>query len=121
MAQTETDKTFKKYLDAFIKDKELAKILNGVTFQQLFNPDFLQAHSKFTSMDDIIWRSGFGIVNLLEVENVNQEKWDAYIAKNSPYATWHEMGKAAMIDWMEKVLEQRKKQQEEQKEQKDRE
>lgn len=27
-------------------------------------------------MDDLIWRSGFGIMNLLEVEQVNQDKWE---------------------------------------------
>ena len=34
-------------------------------------------------MDDLIWRSGFGIMNLLEVEQVNQDKWNEYIARNT--------------------------------------
>ena len=46
-------------------------------------------------MDDLIWRSGFGIMNLLEVEQVNQDKWNEYIARNTECKTWHEFGKLA--------------------------
>ena len=50
--------------------------------------------------------STIGIMNLLEVENVNQEKWNAYIAKNSNCTTWFEFGKLAMIEWMKAKLEE---------------
>ena len=98
------DKTFKEYLAIFTADAELAKILNRVSFQDLFNPIFLTANSKFTSMDDMIWRSGFGIMNLMEVEQVNQDKWNAYIAENTACATWHDFGKLAMVEWMKLAL-----------------
>ena len=65
MEKNKLDKTFKNYLGIFTEDKELGKILNKVSFQELFNPKFLQENSKFTSMDDMIWRSGFGIMNLM--------------------------------------------------------
>ena len=97
MDEKSLDKNFKRLLHTFTADAELAKILNKVSFQELFNPEFMQANSKFTSMDDMIWRSGFGIMNLLEVENVNQEKWNEYIAKHTECATWHQFGKLAMI------------------------
>lgn len=91
---------FQKYLKKFQEDPELVKILNKVTFQELFNEKFLKENSKWTSMDDIIWRSGFGIMNLLEVENVNQDNWNAYVAKNCECETWHQFGKLAMLCWM---------------------
>ncbi len=103
------DKSFKKYLAIFTADAELAKLLNRVSFQDLFNPIFLTANSKFTSMDDLIWRSGFGIMNLMEVEQVNQDKWNEYIAQNTECATWHEFGKLAMVEWMKLALEAQKK------------
>lgn len=110
MNNKELHKRFNDYLEKFKADKELGQLLSKITFQELFNPEFLQKNSKFTSMDDMIWRSGFGIMNLLEVENVNQEKWNEYIAKNSDCTTWHDFGKLAMIDWMQKTLaEVRKK------------
>lgn len=105
MTGAEIEQEFQKYLAIYKGDAELGKIMSLVAFENLFNPDFLKENSKFTSMDDMIWRSGFGIMNLLEVENVNQEKWNEYIAKNSECATWHEFGKLAMVAWMKKTLE----------------
>ena len=109
MDAKELDKTFKYYLNMFSQDEELAKILNKVSVPELFNPKFLEENSKWTSMDDMIWRSGFGIMNLLEVEQVNQDKWNEYVAKNSDCTTWHEFGKLAMVKWMEFQLEEHKK------------
>ncbi len=109
MSGTKFDKDFKKYLDIFKEDPELWKILNKVTFQDIYNQKFLEENSKFTSMDDMLWRSGFGIVNLMEVENVNQDKWNQYIAANTQCSTWHEFGKLAMIEWMKLVLDNAKK------------
>ena len=101
------EKEFQHYLEIFKHDKELGKALSLVSFPALFNDKFLQENSKFTSMNDLIIRSGFGIMNLLEVENVNQEKWNAYIAKNSNCTTWFEFGKLAMIEWMKAKLEEK--------------
>ena len=109
MNHKELDKTFKGYMTKFTSDKELGQMMSRITFQELFNPKFLQENSKFTSMDDMIWRSGFGIMNLMEVEYVNQDKWNEYIAKNSDCETWHDFGKLAMIDWMKNKLEEVKK------------
>ncbi len=98
------DLEYHRLLGEFGKDPELVKILNKVSHQDLFNPEFLTANSKFTSMDDILWRSGFGIMNLMEVEQVNQDKWNEYIGKNTDGRTWFEFGKMAMIDWMNKQI-----------------
>ena len=105
----EIEKEFKKYMDIYKSDEELTKIMGLITFENIFNLEFLKANSKFTSMDDMIWRSGFGIMNLMEVENVNQDKWNEYIAKNTECETWHDFGKVAMIDWMKNKLEEVKK------------
>lgn len=101
----EIEKEFKKYMEIYKSDEELTKIMELITFENIFNLEFLKANSKFTSMDDMIWRSGFGIMNLMEVENVNQDKWNEYIAKNTECKTWHEFGKLAMIDWMKVTLQ----------------
>lgn len=104
MDQKKLNHDFHHYLEIFKNDDDLYKILNKVTFQDLFNPKFMQDNSKFSSMDDMIWRSGFGIVNLMEVQRVNQKKWNEYIAKNTPCSTWHDFGKLAMIEWMKLII-----------------
>ena len=110
MTSAEIEEQFQSYMKIFKNDPELGKALSLVTFENLFNPDFFFFFSKLTSMDDIIWRSGFGIMNLLEVENVNQDKWNAYIESHTDCSTWHEFGKLAMVVWMKSKLEETKEQ-----------
>ncbi|MGL5206358.1 MAG: hypothetical protein ACRC8T_02430 [Acidaminococcaceae bacterium] len=108
MTSAEIEEQFQAYMKIFKSDADLGKAMSLVSFENLFNPDFLKNNSKFTSMDDMIWRSGFGIMNLLEVENVNQEKWNAYIASHTDCSTWYEFGKLAMVAWMKSKLEESK-------------
>ena len=108
MTSAEIEEQFQSYMKIFKGDAKLGKAMSLVTFENLFNHDFLKNNSKFTSMDDMIWRSGFGIMNLLEVEYVRQDKWNEYIAANTDCSTWHEFGKLAMVAWMKRKLEERK-------------
>ena len=54
MNHKELDKTFKGYMAKFTSDKELGQMMSRITFQELFNPKFLQENSKFPNNQ--IWR-----------------------------------------------------------------
>lgn len=56
-------------------------------------------------MDDMLRRSDLGLTSPLEIEKVNQDKWNAFIANNTSCETWHQFGKLAMIDWMRTVID----------------
>ena len=103
------EEEYRHYLKMFKADEELGKKMMAISFESLFNTEFMVSHSKFLNMNDMIWRSGFGIVNLMEVENVNQDKWNEYIDKNTKCKTWFEFGKLAMTEWMKRTLEELKK------------
>jgi len=105
MNKQEIEHEFQHYFAKFKSDDELKGLLNRITYQEIFSDEFLKANSKFSSMNDILWRSGFGIVNLGEVDQVDKKKWDEYIRKNTYCDTWYEFGKLAMIHWMKLVLE----------------
>jgi len=110
MDAVKLNKTYKYYTNLFTQDPELLKVYNTVTFENLFNPEFLQEHSKWTSQDDILWRSGFGIMNLMEIENVDMDKWNEYVRANTDEVeTWYDFGKLALIEWMKAKLEENKK------------
>ena len=96
---------FRKYMDIYKADPELGHLMQQMTFQELFNEKFMKENSKFTSMDDMLLKSDFGIMNPLEIENVNQDRWNEFIAKNTECETWHQFGKLAMIDWMKTVID----------------
>ena len=42
---------FKKYMDMYKADPELGRLMQQMTFQELFNEKFMKENSKFTSMD----------------------------------------------------------------------
>jgi hypothetical protein len=92
-------------MDIYKADPELGRLMQQMTFQELFNEKFMKENSKFTSMDDMLLKSDFGIMNPLEIENVNQDRWNEFIAKNTECETWHQFGKLAMIDWMKTVID----------------
>ena len=68
---------FKKYMDMYKADPELGRLMQQMTFQELFNEKFMKENSKFTSMDDMLFKSDFGLTN----------------------------GKLAMIEWMKTVID----------------
>ena len=96
---------FKKYMDIYKADPELGRLMQQMTFQELFNEKFMKENSKFTSMDDMLFKSDFGLTNPLEIEKVNQDKWNAFIARNTECENWHQFGKLAMIEWMKTVID----------------
>ena len=59
---------FKKYMDLYKADPELGRLMQQMTFQELFNEKFMKENSKFTSMDDMLFKSDFGLTNPLEIE-----------------------------------------------------
>ena len=104
MDPKEIDREYHHYLDKFQKDAELGSLLNRITYQELFNEKFLKENSQFKSLDELTAKGGFGIVNLGEVEKLNQDKWNQYIAAHTNGLAWFQFGKLAMIEWMKTVI-----------------
>lgn len=102
------EKEFQELLQVFKNDEKLNEHLQNVSYEDLFSYKFLAENSDFSSLDDIIYRSGFGIMSPLEISNIPEEKWDEYIAKHTEKCSkWHELGKLAMIEWMKNILEKK--------------
>ena len=99
------DYEFKKYMDMYKADPELGQLMMKLSYQELFNDTFMQENSKFTSMDDMLFKSDFGLTNPAEIENVNQEKWNAFIVRYTDCTSWHQFGKLAMVAWMKTVID----------------
>ena len=104
MLPQEEEQEFQTLLQLFKADPALQNELSRVSYEDLFSDAFMAEYSQFSSLDDLLFRGGFGIMNLMEVENIPPERWDAYIAKYTPYSEWHDFGKKAMVFWMKNVL-----------------
>ena len=104
MLPTEEEQEFQQLFQLFKTEPALREELARVSYADLFTDAFMAAYSRFSSQDDMLFRGGFGIMNLLEVENIPKERWDAYIAQYTPYSEWHDFGKKAMTVWMKLKL-----------------
>ena len=104
MLPPEEEKEFQTLLALFKNEPALQDELMRVSYEDLFSDAFMAEYSQFSSLDDLLFRGDFGIMNLMEVENIPKERWDAYIAKYTPYSAWHDFGKKAMTFWMQRVL-----------------
>lgn len=104
MTEKEIKASYAYYMKKFEENKDLGQFMAKITYQQIFNPKFLKANSKWNSIDEMIYGGGFGIMSLGEVPNVNQDKWDAYIQRNTKCSGWFIFGKLAMIEWMKETI-----------------
>lgn len=104
----EDELKFHDLLNKFKADENLTERLQSVQYEDLFSYEFLANNSDFSSLDDIIYRSGFGIMSSFEIVNVSEVKWDEYISGHTGCEKWHDFGKLAMISWMEKVMREEK-------------
>ena len=104
MTEKEINADYATYMKKFEGDETLGALLARITYQQIFNPKFLAANSKWKSIDEMIYGGGFGIMSLAEVSEVNQDKWNAYIAHNTKCSGWFIFGKLAMIEWMKETI-----------------
>ena len=109
MFTQDNEKEFQQLLQLFSKDEELNNHMQNVSYEDIFSCKFLAENSDFSSLDDIIYRSGFGIMSPLEITNVSPDKWDEYIAKHTQCHKWHEFGKLAMVEWMKNILQEKGK------------
>ncbi len=108
MFTQEKEQLFQQLLERFKGEEKLNAKMQEVGFEDLFSIKFLSENSDFSSLDDILFRSGFGIMSPMEIARIPVDKWDEYIAKHCKCKTWHELGKLAMIDWMQNVISQEK-------------
>ena len=108
MYSEKEEKEFQELLQAFKADEALMEHMQSVSFEDLFSYKFLAENSDFSSLDDILFRSGFGLMSPMEIANVPSDKWDEYIAQHTDKCDkWHDFGKLAMIEWMKNILQEK--------------
>lgn len=85
-------------IDDTIKElKRIQKNLKKVdgthtyTFKELFNDEFMQEHSKFSTISDFFEASGLDFSSQEAFRNIDVEKLDKYISENSDFSSWEEM------------------------------
>lgn len=97
----------KKFSDGINKlSKNLSKIAEtkSVSFEELFNNDFLASCSSFTSLEDMFEKSGFKVETPEDFKAIPDDEWESFIIKNTSYNSWSEMQSDAGRKYFQKML-----------------
>ncbi len=70
-----------------------AQELDGkeIPMSELLTPAFLRGCTRFSSFQELCSASGFKVSSKEDFEAIPDLEWDAFIARESRFATWKEM------------------------------
>lgn len=66
------------------------------TLGELLNPSFLSECSSFTSLEDMLEKSGFKAKTKEDFAAIPDDEWDRFITENTTYDNWKDMQVAAV-------------------------
>jgi len=90
-------------LDNLRKKAEDLSGTNHVKLSYLFNVGFMRKNTSFSSVEEMFEKSGLEIESEEDIKK-NQEVWNEFIKRNTTYAGWESMLKAASVEWLKKGL-----------------
>lgn len=98
MEITGLDKLQRKLEDLSSRARDLDGT-HHLSFSELFPDRFIRAHSSFGSMQALI--DACGIEN---PDDIQTERWNAFVAQNTSFEGWEAMKSAAGIEWTQRKL-----------------
>jgi hypothetical protein len=81
----------KRRLDQLAENVRSLSGERTVAMKDILTDDFMQAHTKFSSFEEMLTRSGFAVETQDDFKAIPDAEWDAYIHSNSIFATWTEI------------------------------
>jgi len=82
-------------LDQLIKNAEELNGQHQVKLEDLMNPSFVSAHSKFSDLNALFEASGFKLETAEDFAAIPDDEWDKFISENTDFNSWVEMQKSA--------------------------
>ncbi|EGH6208188.1 hypothetical protein IE467_000625 [Salmonella enterica] len=73
-------------------------------FDELFNADFLNSCSSFTSLKDMFEKSGFQVESAEDFKAIPDAEWEHFIKENTSYDSWADMQRDAAVKLLNKRL-----------------
>ncbi|WP_186367575.1 hypothetical protein [Yersinia aldovae] len=86
--------------------KELEKKPMQVTLDESINPEFLSRCPSFTSLDDMLSKSGFKIETAEDFAAIPDHEWDKFISAHTTYDNWHDLQVAALTEIAKKRFDE---------------
>ncbi|KRQ86017.1 hypothetical protein ABG79_02149 [Caloramator mitchellensis] len=97
----EFSKNLKKIEDNL---KELEKN-NTVSFDELFNSQFMSRYTNFSSFEELLSYGGFEVNSQEDFEAIPDNKMDEVVRKTTTFSSWEEMLSKAAETYIAKKLD----------------
>jgi hypothetical protein len=87
--------------------QQRATMLDGehsITFDELFDDEFMLKNTDFETIARMITASGFKIDADADFAAIPKEQWDAFVMERTRFQSWEEMKSAAAQRWAARRL-----------------
>lgn len=74
------------------------------TFKELFNDEFMQAHTNCLDISSFLDDSGLDFSSQEAFRNIDESELDKYISSHSDFDSWHDMKLSATKEIISKQL-----------------
>ncbi len=78
--------------------------LDRVPASELFTAEFMRRHTDFTTFDEMVAGTGYGVESLSDVDRVHEARWDAVVRHRTGFGSWAEMRRLAEESWVRREL-----------------
>lgn len=75
-----------------------------VSFKELFPNSFMKKYTSFSSMEELLDKSGFDVKSTEDFKAIPADLLDKYIASNTKFKSWEEMLEKATSQYAMKKL-----------------
>ncbi|SFF72766.1 hypothetical protein SAMN05216353_10724 [Halobacillus alkaliphilus] len=77
---------------------------NELSFEELFPPSFMSAHTNFNSFQEMLDQSPFEVKSQKDFEAIPNYEFDTYISQSTNFSSWKGMQQKAVAEWTSKKL-----------------
>lgn len=77
---------------------------HNYTLKELFNDDFMKAHTEHPNISSFLEDSGLDFSSQETFRNVDESALDSYVASHSDFSSWHDMKLSAYEEIVSKQL-----------------
>ena len=75
-----------------------------VSFKELFPNSFMKKYTSFSSMEELLDKSGFDVKSTEDFKAIPEDLFDKYISSNTKFKSWEEMLEKATSQYSIKKL-----------------
>lgn len=88
-----------------IADKMESLDGSKVSFDVLFDRNFMKLHTSAASFDEFLSQGNFNVKTEEDFESIPDDVFDKYVASNTDFSSWEEMFDTATGEYLESQLD----------------